>query len=75
MTTPFLQGLDRTPANFRPLTPLSLLDRAADTHPERTAVIHGDLRRPYAELRARARQLASALERAGVGRHDVVSTL
>ncbi|MGM0585878.1 MAG: AMP-binding protein, partial [Pseudomonadota bacterium] len=32
-------------------------------------------RRPYAELRARARQLASALERAGVGRHDVVSTL
>jgi fatty-acyl-CoA synthase len=75
MTSPFRQGLDRTAANFRPLTPLSLLERAADAHPDRAAVIHGDLRRSYAELRARAKRLASALDRAGVGRDDVVSAL
>lgn len=75
MTSPFSQGLDRSPANFRPLTPLSLLDRAADTHPERVAVVNGEERRSYAELRARARRLASALSQAGIGRDDVVSAL
>ena len=75
MTSPFDEGLARTPANFRPLTPLSLLDRAADTHPERCAVIHGEERRTYAELRERSRRLASALEQAGIGRGDVVSAL
>ena len=30
MTSPFALGLERNRANHRPLTPLSLLDRAAD---------------------------------------------
>ena len=75
MTSPFLQGLDRTPANHRPLTPLSLLDRAAAVHPERTAIVHGDMRVPYAEFAERSRRLASALARAGIGRDDVVAAL
>ncbi|SDW79090.1 fatty-acyl-CoA synthase [Albimonas donghaensis] len=75
MTSPFLQGLDRTRANHRPLTPLGLLHRAADTFPDRTAIIHGDLRIPYAAFRARACRLASALDSAGIGRNDVVSAL
>ena len=75
MTSPFRMGLGRTPANHRPLTPLSLLERAASVFPERIAVIHGATRRSYAELAARSRRLASALAQAGIGRDDVVSTL
>ena len=75
MSTAYLQGLERNRANHRPLTPLSLLDRAAETFPERVAVIHGDLRRTYAELQARARRRAAALEGAGSGRGDTGSAL
>ncbi len=49
------RGLDRNPANHQPLTPLSFLKRAARVWPERTAVIHGALRRSYADLYARSR--------------------
>ena len=41
--------------------------------PEQTAIIHGALRRSYAEFYARTRQLASALTRRGIGRGDTVS--
>ena len=43
--------------------------------PQHTAIIHGDLRRPYAEFYARARQLASALTQHHVGRGDTVSVM
>jgi fatty-acyl-CoA synthase len=67
--------LDRNPANFQPLTPLSLLERAAAVFPDRTAIIHGPLRRSYAEFYARSRRLASALRKRGVGRGDTVSVM
>jgi fatty-acyl-CoA synthase len=70
---PYDTDLDRNPANFQPLTPLTFLERAAAVYPGHTAVIHGKLRRSYAELYARARRLASALARRGVGRGDTVS--
>ncbi|MCC6776957.1 MAG: AMP-binding protein, partial [Hyphomicrobiales bacterium] len=67
--------LDRNPANFQPLTPLSLLERSASVFPEQVAIIHGPLRRSYAELYARARRLASALAQRGIGRGDTVSVI
>ena len=67
--------LDRNPANHQPLTPLSFLERAASVFPDRTAVIHGDLRRSYAELYARSRRLASALAAHGIGKNDTVSVM
>src|SRR5512144_5884 len=67
--------LDRNPANFQPLTPLSFLERAAAVFPAHTAIIHGPLRRSYAEFYARARRLASALARRGIRRGDTVSAL
>src|SRR6476659_9059599 len=73
--TPYDIDLDRNPANFQPLTPLSLLERAAAVFPQQTAIIHGDLRRSYAEFYARARRLASALAQRGIGRGDTVSVL
>ncbi|MEM7546385.1 MAG: acyl-CoA synthetase [Pseudomonadota bacterium] len=74
-TSPYDAGLDRTPANYQPLTPLPFLARAALVHPEKTAIIHGPLRRSYAEFYARSRQLASALGNAGVTKNDTVAAL
>ena len=67
--------LDRNPANFQPLSPLTLLERAAAVFPAHTAIIHGPLRRTYAEFYARSRRLASALARRGIKRGDTVSAM
>jgi len=48
------RDLDRNPANFQPLTPLVFLARAAEVFPSRVAIIHGDLRRSYADFYAAA---------------------
>jgi fatty-acyl-CoA synthase len=72
---PYSQHLDRNPANHQPLTPLSFLDRAASVFPSHPAVIHGRLRFAYAELYARARQLASALAGRAIEPGDSVSVM
>jgi fatty-acyl-CoA synthase len=74
-STPYDTDLERNPANFQPLTPLPLLERAASVFPGQTAIIHGPLRRTYAEYYARARKLASALSRRGIRRGDTVSVV
>ena len=73
--TPYDTDLDRNPANFQPLTPLTFLERAAAVFSDHTAIIHGPLRRSYAEFYARARRLASSLARRGIKRGDTVSVL
>src|SRR5713226_4037000 len=73
--TPYDIDLDRNAANFQPLTPLSFLERAAAVFPDQTAIIHGALRRSYAQFYGRARQLASSLARRGIKRGDTVSVL
>ena len=40
MPSPFDTGLDKNPANFQPLTPLTFLKRAAAVFPDQPAVIH-----------------------------------
>ncbi len=67
--------LDRNPANFQPLTPLGFLERSASVFPDRVAIVHGGLRRDYATFYARARRLASALARSGVGKGDTVAVI
>ncbi len=71
----FEQGLERRTANFAPLTPLTFLRRSAFVHPERTAVVHGDSRFTYAEFYTRARRLASALKRRGIGPGKTVAVM
>ncbi len=75
MSAAYETGLDKTPANFVPLSPLSFLRRAARVWPGRTALIDGDRRQSWAETYARCRRLASALERRGIGRNDTVAVL
>src|SRR6476646_5486786 len=73
MSNPYYVDLDRNAANFQPLTPLTFLERAAAVFPKHTAIIHGPLRRSYAEFYARARRLGSALASRGIKRGDTVS--
>ncbi len=68
-------GLDRTPANHQPLTPLLFLERAAQIFPDHVAVVHGALRRPYRALRDRCIRLAGALAARGVARGDTVAAI
>ena len=75
MSNPYNTGLDRNPANYQPLTPLTFLERAASVFPNHTAIIHGAIRRNYDEFYRRSRQLASALSNKGVGRGDTVSVM
>jgi fatty-acyl-CoA synthase len=73
--SPYDRDLDRNPANFQPLTPLTFLERAAAVFPDRLAIAHGPLRRNYRDFLARSRRLASALARRGLSRGDTVSAL
>ena len=72
---PYRQDLDRNAANHVPLTPLSLLDWAADIFPDRCAVIHGPLRLSWAQVRERSRRLASALRAMDIGEGDTVAVM
>ena len=67
--------MERNPANFAPLTPVSFLRRCAEVYPEKIAVIHGDSAFTYRELEARCRRFASALARRGVKRGDTVAVM
>src|SRR6185295_6873937 len=75
MASIFDQDLQRNEANFTPLSPLSFLERAADVYPQRTAIIHGALRRTWAQTYERCRRLASALQQAGIGKNDTVAVM
>ncbi len=72
---PFETGLDRHPANFVPLSPVSFLRRSVAAFPGKIAVIDGERRFTYRELHDRSARLASALAARGVGRLDTVAIL
>ena len=73
--SPYDIDLDRNPANFQPLTPLTLLERAAAVFPDHTAIIHGARRWTYRQFYARCRRLGSALAKHGIKRGDSVSVV
>jgi fatty-acyl-CoA synthase len=75
MPHPYERDLDRRPANYAPLTPISLIARTAYIWPERIAVIHGERRFSWGQTYARSRQLASALVQLGVGIGDTVAVM
>ena len=75
MSSIFDQNLPRTEANYTPLSPLSFIERTAEVYPNRLAVVHGDLRRNWAEVFTRCRQLASALQKHGIVKGDTVAAM
>ncbi|MCK5273582.1 MAG: AMP-binding protein, partial [Alphaproteobacteria bacterium] len=74
-TSAYNENLDRNDANFTPISPLSLIRRAASVYPDRTAVIHGNRRFTWGQTYARCRRLASALAQRGVGKDDTVAVM
>jgi len=75
MTRAYRDGLEKNAANHVPLTPISFLNRTASVYPDRPAIVHGPHSWTYAQMRARCRQLASALGAAGIGRDDTVAIM
>jgi fatty-acyl-CoA synthase len=72
---PYDTNLDRNPANFVALSPLSFLERTARVYPQRLALVHGALRQTWAVTFERCRRLASALQRRGIGLGDTVAAM
>ncbi len=68
-------NLERNTANYVPLTPLTFIERAAAVYPQYIALVHGEVRRDWATTYARSRQLASALQKMGIGRGDTVAVM
>jgi len=71
----YARDLDKNPANYAPLTPLSFLERTASVYPDLPSVIHGRQRYTWRETYARCRRLASALAKRGIGVGDTVAVM
>ena len=69
------ESLRKNPANHVPLTPLSFLHRTADIYGEREAIIYGEIRYNWRQLRERCLCMASSLTELGVGLGDTVAVL
>ena len=69
------RDLDKNPANYVPLSPISFLVRAARVYPDRIGIIHGSRRITYRQMLERCRRMASALAAHGIGRGDTVAVL
>jgi hypothetical protein len=65
----------RTGVSRTELDPVSFLHRSAAVHLQRVAVVDGERRWTYAELRERVNGVASALRDRGLERHDRVAAL
>src|SRR4051794_17936603 len=72
---PYETGLDKNLANYVPLSPIGFLRRSASVYPNRVSVIHGERRHTWRQSLERARRLASALAKHGVGRGDTVALM
>jgi len=75
MTSIYDQHLDRNPANFVALSPVSFVERSAEVFGDLTAVVHGARRYTWAQVRDRSARLAAALRALGVGRGSTVSVM
>src|SRR2546426_9800087 len=68
-------GLDKTPANYVPLTPLSFLARSAAVYPDHLSTVYEGLSFTWAETYARCRRFASWLAGRGIGHGDTVAAM
>ena len=62
----FEKNLDKNPANFVPLTPLTFLERAKDIYPNYEALVYEDRKYTWLDIYKRCTQFASALEKIGI---------
>ena len=69
------QGLSPCAANHVALSPVSFVERSAEVFADLPAVVHGQRRYSWAQVRERSARLAAALKAAGVGHGDTVSAM
>jgi fatty-acyl-CoA synthase len=69
------QHLDKNPANFVALSPVSFVERSAEVFGDLPSVLHGQRRYTWAQTRERSARLAAALRALGVGRGSTVSAM
>jgi len=75
VTTIYDQGLERNPANFVALSPVSFVERSAEVYGDLPAVVHGARRYDWATVRDRSARLAAALKSFGVARGTTVTVM
>src|SRR5271163_1667081 len=68
-------GLDKTPANFVALTPLSFLARTAAIYPNHVSTVYEDRVFTWAQTYDRCRRFASYLASRNIGRSDTVAAM
>ncbi len=68
-------GLDKNPANFVQLSPLSFLRRTASVYPNLLSTVYEDRRFTWAETRDRCARFGSFLKQRGIGRGDTVAAM
>ncbi len=68
-------SLNKNPANYIPLTPVSFLSRTADIYGERDAIIYGDKVFNWNQCLERCLRMASSLSKKGIEEGDTVAVL
>jgi len=75
MTSIYDQGLTPVDANYAVQTPIDFITRTASVYPDYPAIIHGAIRRTWAETHERSLRLASALVGRGIKKGDTVAVM
>src|ERR1700743_1739080 len=73
--TPYDVGVEKPPANFVALSPLSFLARTAAIYPNHTSAVYEGRSFTWSETYARCRRFASYLAKQGIGNGDTVAAM
>src|SRR5262249_60526123 len=68
-------GLDKNPANYVPLTPLSFIARSAAVYPDHVSAVYEGRGFTWSETYARCRRFASWLAGRGIDAGDTVAAM
>ncbi|MGJ4893866.1 acyl-CoA synthetase [Bradyrhizobium sp. SZCCHNRI1029] len=74
-TNQYQLGLDKTPANYVPLTPLSFLARSAAVYPDHVSTVYEGRSFTWRQTYDRCRRFASYLAGRGIGVGDTVAAM
>ena len=68
-----MDRLQKCPANYVALSPVTFLERAAGVYADRTSVVYQRTRFTWKQTYERCRRLASSLRLLNISKNDVVS--
>src|SRR6187399_3344868 len=71
----YATGLDKTPANYVPLSPLSFLARSAAVYPDHVSTVYEGRSFTWSQTYARCRRVASSIAGRGIGNGDTVAAM